>query len=31
MAEYIEREVAIAEVGVLIDRVKRNPYDSKEE
>lgn len=31
MDEYIKRDVAMAEIGVLISRVKRNPYDSKEE
>ena len=31
MAEYIERKAAIAEISVLISRVKRNPYDSKEQ
>ena len=30
MAEYIKRNEAIAEISVLISRVKRNPYDSKE-
>jgi hypothetical protein len=31
MAEYIERKELIAEIGVVISRIKRNPYDSKDE
>lgn len=31
MAEYIERKNLIAEIGVVISRIKRNPYDSKDE
>ncbi len=29
--EYIERAAALAEIGVRLSRVKRNPYDNKKE